>query len=254
MDIALFVISAYSYCYIAKNRKYTPPTNRNKPAISFSGCGIRYQFYGGVAEYLLENFDTNNIDILCVSGGIYAGTILALGRKMTDWADCDWNKCYEYWTKRNMYLFLDTDDFHRNIWRGYLPDDAYKICSDRLFITISRIGLYGFYEDVVSDYNSNEELIDAIIGTIHIPGLFRFLPVVRGKFAFDGCYTNLMPRTTSPTLFVKLFGRGHIDYGNRLPMTKIMTIVRNVNGLICEGYEIASRRHQTFLNCGFMPV
>jgi len=255
MATALFVASAYMYCCIVKNRKCQVPC-RNKPAISFSGCGIRYQFYGGVAEYLLDNFETDNIDILCVSGGIYAGTILALGRKMTDWCDRDWSKCYEYWTKRTLYLFLDSDEFQRNMWRGYLPENAHEICSDRLFITISRLGFYGFYEDFVSEYSSNEELIDAIIGTIHIPGLFRFLPTVRRKFAFDGCFTNLMPRTSAPTLLVKLFGRGHIDYGNHLPITKLMTIVKphHVNGLIREGYEFASRRHQTFLNIGFISL
>jgi hypothetical protein len=192
MATVLFAASAYIYCFLVKNRK-CPVPSRNKPAISFSGCGTRYQFYGGVAEYLLDNFETNNIDILCVSGGVYAGTILALGRKMTDWCDRDWNKCYDYWTKRSLNLFLDTDEFQRNMWRGYLPENAHEICSDRLFITISRLGFYGFYEDFVSEYSSNEELIDAIIGTIHIPGLFRCLPTVHSRFAFDGCFVGVFP-------------------------------------------------------------
>jgi hypothetical protein len=38
---------------------------------------------------------------------------------------------------------------------------------------------------------------------------------------------------------VKLFGRGHIDYGNKLSMTKLMTIVKpeECNSFINEGYE-----------------
>lgn len=251
----LFVASAYLYCCFVKQRKYPRP-NREKPSICFSGCGIRYQFYGGVAEYLMDNFETDNIDILCVSGGVYAGAILALKRKMTDWSNRDWQKCYNYWSNRSLYIFLDSDKFQRELWRRYLPPDAYKICSDRLFITVSRIGLYGFYEELVSEYCSNEELIDAICGTIHIAGIYRFLPIVRGKYAFDGCYTNLMPRTNSffSTLVVKLFGRGHIDYGNRLSLTNLMKIVKpdKCNSLIREGYEIASSRHQKFIDCGFI--
>ncbi len=226
---------------------------RTKPAISFSGCGFHAHFYGGVAEYLIDNFETDDIDIMCTSGGVYSGTILALNLKMTDWAMRDYVACHEYYANRPGGLLLDMTDFQRNLWRGYLPDDAYKKCSDRLHITISCLGLYGFYEKRISNYSSNEELIDAMVGTIHIPGIFRQFPVVCGKYAFDGCYTNLMPRTHSKTLLVKLFGRGHIDYGNRISLTKLLSIASPIdyNHLIREGYEIASRRHQEFVKCGF---
>jgi hypothetical protein len=257
MAIPLFFMSAYIYCCLVKNRKCSRPI-RNKPSICFSGCGLRYHFYGGVAEYLLDNFETDNIDILCVSGGIYAATILALQCKMTVWNDREWHKCYEYFTKRSLYVFLDTLDFQRNLWRNYLPDNAYCICSDRLFISVSRFGVYGFYEDIICKYNSNEELIDAICGTMHFIGLFRKLPIVCGKFAFDGCFTNLLPRTKSQfsTLVVKLFGRGSIDYGNRLSIKKLLAIVEpnKCNPLIHEGYQIASKQHHTFIEHGFKPL
>jgi hypothetical protein len=203
----------------------------------------------------LDNFTTNNIDILAVSGGVYAATILALGRKMTDWCDRDLQKCYEYWTTRTLYLFFDTHEFNRTLWRMYLPDDAHQICTNRLHITVSRLGFYGFYEERVSTYASNEELIDAMVGTIHIPGLFRNIPVVGGRYAFDGCYSNLMPRTSAKTLLVKLFGRAHIDYSNKLPIRNIMSLVKPqyTNSLIREGYDIASRKHQAFIDCGFQP-
>lgn len=253
MALFLFAATAYSYCFSLK--KYnTEPIVRNKPSISFSGCGIRFQFYGGVAEYLLENFDTKDIDILCCSGGSYAAVILALGQTMTNWCDKKWEICYNYWTRRRLYVFLDSDKFMRDMWHSCLPSDAYQICSDRLHITVSRLGVYGFYEERISKYGSNEELIDAIIGTGHIPGMFRNIPIVRGKYAFDGFWTNMKPKTTSNTLIVNLFGSGDIDYSNQLPITKFMSIVKPVyiNRLIHEGYEYASYKHQTFLNCGFI--
>ena len=253
MSVAIFSLTSYLYCLFVKKRKLSIP-NRDKPSICFSGCGTRYHLYGGVAEYALDNFDTSNIDILCVSGGIFAAVILSLGRKMTEWTNRDWQRCYEYWSKRPLYVFLDTTEFHRNMWRRYLPHDAYQICSNRLYVTVSRFGIYGFYEDRISTYASNEELIDAILGTIHILGTFRHFPVVGGRYAFDGCYSNLMPRTSVKTLLVKMFGRGHIDNGNKLSILNILSLVEPhiCRGLICGGYDIASSKHQTFLNCGFI--
>lgn len=251
----IFFGIAYLYCCLIKNRKH-PLIKRDKPSISFGGCGIRYHFYGGVAEYCLDKFDTDNIDILCTSGGVYAATILALQRKMTDWSKRDWQKCYQYWTSRSLYLWLDSDKFQRDIWRQYLPDNAHQICSDRLFIVITRIGLYGFYEDIVSNYNSNEDLLDAIFGTIHIQGLFWPFPTCKGRYAFDGCYTNMKPRldTKYGTLMVQLFGRGHIDYSNQLPLTKVMNIVppEKCAEYIREGYAYASCKHREFVKRGFI--
>ena len=251
----IFFTSAYIYCCFIKNRKCERKI-RDKPSICFSGCGARSQFYGGVAEYVVDNFKTDNIDILCVSGGVFAATILALQRKMTTWSQEDWPKCYDYWSSRSLYLYLDNCEFHRNLWRTYLPDDAYKICSDRLFISISRLGFFGFYEDVISTYKSNEELIDAICGTIHIPGLFYVIPTVHGRYAFDGCFTNLKPRTDTKfsTIIVNLFGRGHIDNGNRLSITNLMSIVipKYFKKYIDEGYYKASLSHQLFIKNGFV--
>lgn len=251
----LFIASAYAYCCFVKYHKCTPFI-RNKPSISFSGCGVRFHFYGGVSEYLLENFDTKDIDILCCSGGSCAGVILAIGKTMTNWSDRKWKDCYDYWTNRPLYLFLDSDEFNRSAWRSCLPKNAYRTCSDRLHITVSRLGIYGFYEERISKYDSNEELIDAIMGTIHIPGMFRSIPIVRGKYAFDGCWTNIKPKTTSAifkTVIVNLFGSGDIDYNNQLSVTKFMSLVKpsEYDFLIREGYEIASRNHKTFLDFGF---
>jgi hypothetical protein len=252
---SLFIFSTYVYCCLVKNRKCAPLV-RDKPSLCFSGCGLRYHFYAGVADYMLENFETDDIDILCVSGGVYAATCLALQRKTSDWSRRDWTKCYDYWTNRRLYLFLDTTDFQRQLWRDYLPYDAYKRCTNKLFIVISRVGLYGLYEELISEYDSNEELIDAICGTIHIPGIFLNIPNVKGRYAFDGCYTNLTPKTQSPwsTLVVKLFGRGNIDYGNRLPFSKLLSIVapEDVELYMNEGYDAAKRNHHKFVERGFI--
>jgi hypothetical protein len=266
--MALFLLSSYIYCcFVSRKKSTTIGINyktvgigdKTKPSISFSGCGIRYHFYGGVAEYMTDNFETDNINILCTSGGIYAAVIMALGRKMTHWSDRDWKKCYDYWCNRSCYLWLDTDTFQRQLWRNYLPVDAYQTCTNKLFISVTRLGIYGFYEDTIYQYESNEALIDAIVCTIHIPGLYRILPKCNNRIAFDGCLTNVQPRindkhTKMPTLCVKLFGLSNIDYGNKLSMKNLLKIVppESCNEKIQEGYKIAKEKHNEFLRCGFI--
>jgi hypothetical protein len=256
------VATAYAYCCLVW-RKRTPVINvsdeiRKKPSISFSGCGIRYHLYAGIQEYCLDHFDTDDVSVLCSSGGIYAALPLVLGLKTRDWMRCDWEQCYQYWSRRKMFIWLDTTQFQRYMYQKYLPEDAYLKCSGRLFIVVSQMTIYGFRENIISDYKSNEELIDAIIGTTHIIGLFRNLPICRNRYAFDGCYTNLQPqindrKSAKPTVVCKLFGRGTIDYSNKLSLLKLMSIVAPDDGdaKVAEGYDIASAHHGDFVKAGF---
>lgn len=259
----LFVASAYLYCFLIQ-RKWTSVIAvcdeiRAKPSISFGGCGFRYHLYAGIQEYCLDKFDTRNVNVLCSSGGIFAGVPLVLGQKTRGWINADWVRCHQYWTKRTLFAWLDTTDFLRDMWRKYLPNDAYLKCSGRLFLVVSRLSIYGFREDVISEYNSNEELIDAIIGTSHMVGLFRYLPVCQNRFAFDGCYTNLQPQindrySDKPTIVCKLFGRGTIDYNNKLSLLNVMSVVapEDCDAKVAEGYAIAAKHYNDFVKAGFL--
>jgi hypothetical protein len=258
----LFIASTYLYCFLIQ-RKHTSVIAvsdeiRVKPSISFGGCGCRYHFYAGIQEYCLDKFDTRNVSVLCSSGGIFAGVPLVLGLYTRNWMHADWVKCYRHFTGRSLYVWLDTTDFLRDMWRKYLPNDAYLKCSGRLFIIVSRLSIYGFREDVISEYNSNEELIDAIIGTSHMMGLFRYFPICQRQFAFDGCFTNLQPQISDrysekSTIVCKLFGKGTIDYNNKLSLFKMMTVVapEECDAKVAEGYAIAAKHYNHFVKAGF---
>jgi hypothetical protein len=172
----------------------------------------------------------------------------------------DWARVHQHMASRKLYVWLDTPDFLRDMWQKYLPDDAYLKCSGRLFIVVSRLTFYGFREDIISEYKSNEELIDAIICTCHIIGVYRYLPFCRNRIAFDGCYTNLQPQinyrhSEKPTIVCKLFGRGTIDYNNHLSMTRILSLVapEECDTKVAEGYAIAAKHYSDFIKGGFLP-
>jgi hypothetical protein len=89
--------------------------------------------------------------------------------------------------------------------------------------------------------------------------MFRYLPICQNKYVFDGCFTNLQPQindrySATPTIVCKLFGRGTIDYSNKLSITKIMSIVapEDCDAKVDEGYQIAGKHHTDFLKAGFV--
>lgn len=260
----LFVVSAYLYCCLVARKKTSVVGSdivRQKPSISFSGCGFRFHFYVGIQEYCLDNFETDDISVLCSSGGVYAAVPLALGRKSSDWMLTDFASCCDYWANRHLDVWLDTPDFLRKLWLGYLPSDAYAKCSGKLFIVISRFTIFGFHEDVISEYASNEDLVDAIVGTTNCIGLFRCPIICKNRLAFDGCFTNLQPQinerlSNKPTIVCKLFGRGTIDYSNRLSILKLMSVVSfdESPAKVAEGYAIAADHHDDFVKAGFTPL
>ena len=77
-----------------------------------------------------------------------------------------------------------------------LPEDAYKKCSGRLFISITVIRNWGRLENVViSEFSSNQDLFEACLASSTIPyiterGGYR---LYRGMRVIDGGLTNNTP-------------------------------------------------------------
>jgi hypothetical protein len=252
----LFLLTTYTYCFFAVRPKTSlvvadVPGIHTTPSVCFSGCACQFNFYAGVNKYILEHFDHTKMNCLCVSGGAFAAAPLLLGIKTEDWINRNWQRCYDYYSRRRWNIWFDTTDFMRDNWRFILPEDAYKICTDRLFIQISRLGIYGFYPELVHKFESNEDLIDAILCSSHILGMFTTFPRFRGRWGFDGSFTNLQPQfndrfSPQPTIVVKLFGRGTIDYKNKIPLYKLTQLTRpkSCNRLLMEAYDITKGHHE----------
>ena len=228
-----------------------------KPSVSFSGCGAQYGFYIGIVKHLQDTFNTDDIRIAATSGGVFPAVPMAIGKCPIEWMERDWGKCVSYWKSRGLLgFFLDDGKFFRQLWSEYLPPDAHETCSGRLYIVVSRmsfswelfgpvlgVGTIKVSQEVVSEYRSNAALIDAIVGTCHILGLYWpvFFPRVHGRQAFDGCYVNTMPLLhASKTVVCKLFGRGVVDNGNATPVWHLLKIPtqKELESLIRRGGEL----------------
>ncbi|KAK5985538.1 PNPLA domain-containing protein, partial [Trichostrongylus colubriformis] len=85
-----------------------------------------------------------------------------------------------------------------------LPPDAYKTCTGRLQISLTR------WRDnknvVVSEFDSNEELVDAIICSCFIPLYCGMIPpTYRGEAYIDGGFTDNQPSYDDHTVTVSPF-------------------------------------------------
>lgn len=74
-----------------------------------------------------------------------------------------------------------------------LPEDAHVHCSGKAFVAITR--LYPFGNELISEYESNEDLIRALLASCHVPVWFdnTLLTDYKQSLCMDGGLTNLIP-------------------------------------------------------------
>ena len=103
--------------------------------------------------------------------------------------------------------------------KDILPEDAYKKCCGRLYISISFFNSWGMIENgIISDFTSNDDLIEACCASSTIPfvteryGLRRF----RGRLVADGSFTNDLPVFKDNIRRQLVFRLNEVDYSYRL--------------------------------------
>ncbi|KAG1672882.1 Patanin-like phospholipase domain-containing protein [Nymphon striatum] len=100
--------------------------------------------------------------------------------------------------------FFDLVGLLRKGLEAILPENAHVLCSGRLFISLTR---WKDYKNViVSEYDSKQDLIQAVICSSFIPiysGLR--IPVFHGIQYFDGSFTNNLPVLNEHTITVSPF-------------------------------------------------
>lgn len=75
-----------------------------------------------------------------------------------------------------------------------LPENAHKLCSGKLGISVTK--LWSLKNEFISNFESRDDLIDAIAAGCFIPiwsGVFRS-PKYKGERCIDGAYSDNMPK------------------------------------------------------------
>ncbi|XP_072034935.1 1-acylglycerol-3-phosphate O-acyltransferase Pnpla3-like [Amphiura filiformis] len=162
--------------------------------ISFAGCGFLGIYHVGVASCLVQHAP----ELISKAAGASAGALTAtclicnidLG-KITD-------KIIGLATKarsRTLGPLHPSFSIHQHILDGLirvLPDDAHKRASGRLFISLTRV--HDRQNVVVSQFESKQDLIEALLCSAFIPFYSGIIPpVFKGTRYVDGGITDNLP-------------------------------------------------------------
>jgi hypothetical protein len=161
--------------------------NAQKVHIHFGGCGGSYSYLLGLAYYLQSNYDLSNV----IFSGISAGNIMCLL--------CILNKDIEEMHRLiNIPLLLKLQNYKLKAFCNFIPEiklilleilnedkNNYKLVNGRLFVNLTHIP--SFRNEIISEFYSNEDLVDCVLASSHIPfyntSLFY---TFRNKYYIDG--------------------------------------------------------------------
>lgn len=183
-------LSCLSHGY-NKDFKQGPPAAEID--IVISGGGLKGYFVTGCSHVLLKELNRQNIAVNRIAGasaGAWVGLFMLTGFGTENWMET-YYKCKE---RMSMTMHEAYDD----IWpwvNSCLPEDAYKICSGRLFISVTEVSWFGFKNHMISEYSSNRDLFDACLASSTVPflSLPHFCREFRGMWVIDGGVTNNTP-------------------------------------------------------------
>ena len=181
-------------------------------SLSFAGCGFLGSYHVGVAccmkKYAPQLLEKR---LAGTSSGALVACAMINGCSIEDCTKIVLETISE--SKRHI-LGPFSPNFHlvrdlRRIMDDLLPVDAHIRSSGHLYVSMTRFP--DFKNVLVSDFESREELIQALICSSFIP-LYSgvALPEFRGNLYFDGAISNIIPTIDSDTVKICPFA-GHSD-------------------------------------------
>uniref|UniRef100_A0A8C1VJ78 PNPLA domain-containing protein n=1 Tax=Cyprinus carpio TaxID=7962 RepID=A0A8C1VJ78_CYPCA len=176
-------------------------------SVSFGGSGFLATYQLGAAQSLLDNAAW----ILQGAPRVYgasAGSLVAAA------VVCDQLLEFARFTKQHPLGLLspavDIFQWLEVTLRRCLPDNAHTLASGRLHISMTRIS--DAKNVIVSEFNSSDELIGALLCSCFVPVYSGVIPPqYKGEHYMDGGFTNIQPfEDSSPTLTISAFA-GNMD-------------------------------------------
>ncbi|XP_064639179.1 patatin-like phospholipase domain-containing protein 4 [Lineus longissimus] len=182
--------------------------------LSFAGCGFLGIYHLGAAACIVKHGQglLKNVERYggASAGSLVAATLLCGRDKLQHCIDFTYNLAREIKKKPlgaltpGYNLIVPLEKFLREM----LPEDAHDIAKDRLFISVTNMRTKK--NEVFSEYESREELIQCLLASCFIPAYAGFrLPKIRNQKYADGGITDNLPKfEEGQTISVSPFSGG----------------------------------------------
>lgn len=155
--------------------------------ISFGGAGCYTFGYLALFNKLQEIHNFDNYIFGAVSGGCFPALLVALNVPISHIIP----DIIEGLTRANLFnsISIITNTLRKRV---FLHPEDYKKLNSKLYISVTRLSCCGLQNEIISEWNSNEEVIDTIIASSYIPFVVGPYPYykVQGKKYIDGGITN----------------------------------------------------------------
>ncbi|XP_037934076.1 1-acylglycerol-3-phosphate O-acyltransferase Pnpla3-like [Teleopsis dalmanni] len=175
--------------------------------LSFAGCGFLGIYHVGVAVCFKKYAPHLLLEKI---GGASAGALsaccllcdLPLGSMTSDFF-----RVVNEARRHSLGPFSPSFNIQTCLFEGlqkHLPEDAHKRVSGRLHISLTRV--HDGKNVIVSDFNSRDELLQALLCACFIPGFSGILPPrFRGVRYMDGAFSDNLPILDENTITVSPF-------------------------------------------------
>ena len=206
--------------------------------VVLSGGGLKGYFMVGAGNILQKELDKRKMKIARIAGasaGSWAGMFMLTGVSSEAWIET-----YFANQIRPGSTLLEA---YQELWpqvRAVLPQDAYKQCSGRLFISLTKVTIWGVENVMISEFSSNEDLFNCCCASSTIPymSIPRWFWYFRGEPYLDGGLTNNTPVFPNGERRQLVFRLYEVEYPWRQMLTPIDTCIET---LVLRGAILMSR-------------
>ncbi|KAM9376216.1 patatin-like phospholipase domain-containing protein 2 [Pholidichthys leucotaenia] len=172
-------------------------------SISFAGCGFMGIYYIGAASCILERFPRfieNASKVYGSSAGSLTAAILTLGVPLEKCC-ADLMSMAKEARKHKLGPLHPSFNLLKRVQDTllkHLPEDAHVRATGKLCVSLTRV--YDGKNVLVSDFDSRDELIQALVCSCFVPFYCGVIPpTYRGVHYVDGAVSDNMPRCQKKT-------------------------------------------------------
>eukprot|EP00960_Hanusia_phi_P046567 757911-Hanusia_phi.AAC.2 len=193
---SIFVLITKVLLVICKVKSSVPtePSKRKDgiPRIFFDGAGWAFAFEVGVCKYIHENFDVaQTCEVFAISAGNVSAICLLLDTDPSLLLRAHYPRLWKSMVCAHVRepLFGFCNRLHpiRMLMEELLPPDFYQKVSGRYHIAICSWPFLSMR--FVSEFSSNDELIDAVVASMALPG-FVAMPILSWHKGWRGLWID----------------------------------------------------------------